>query len=178
MDKIMGRLGNQMFVYAFMLDYAATHGITDTYFPQDLVWFESVAERVRLIYSIGIGKDDRVGIHVRRTDYLDPDRVQYGLPLSYYKEAMALFPNERFVICSDDIEWCKQQEIFKGCDFSTGTEIEDMNLLASCKGLIIANSTFSWWAGWLNPHGAKVVAPFQWDKEGKVFPMPEHWIKL
>lgn len=177
-ERIIGRTGNQMYVYAFLLAYAQEHGITDSYFPQDPVWFENVADKVRLIYSEGIGKDDRVGIHVRRTDYLDPNRIQYGLPLSYYEEAMTHFPNEKFVVCSDDIEWCKQQPVFKDCDFSKGTEIEDMNLLASCKGVIMANSTFSWWGAWLNPHNPKVVMPYKWDKEGKYFPAPDNWIRI
>lgn len=176
--NITGRLGNQMFIYAFMYNYARTHGITDSYFPQNEAWFEESKEQIKLLYSQGIGSDTRVGIHVRRTDYLDPNRVQYGLALSYYEEAMKLFPGAKFVVCSDDIEWCKERPLFKDCDFVHGTEIEDMNLLASCSGLIIANSTFSWWAAYLNPHNPKVVAPFRWDIDNKVFPMPSEWITI
>ena len=179
-EKISGRLGNQMFNYAFLINYARTHGISDSYFPQHLEWFSESADYIKALYSQDIGKVHMVGIHVRRSDYLDPNRIQYTLPNSYYEKAMAMFtPHTKFIVCSDDIEWCKNQRIFEGCEFSDGTEIEDMNLLASCtEGLIIANSTFSWWGGFLNPHKCLIVAPEKWDKEGKMFSMPEEWIKI
>ena len=75
---------------------------------------------------------------------------------------MAMFPNEKFLVFSDDIDWCKKQPIFKDCEFSEGTELEDLNLMASCKHNIIANSSFSWWAGYLNPNADKrVIAPLE-----------------
>lgn len=176
--NIMGRLGNQMFFFAFAYAYARDHSITDSYFPQNEAWFEDYKKEIKIIFGKDIGEDSRVGIHVRRTDYLDPNRVQYGLPLEYYTEAMAHFPNRKFVVCSDDIAWCKEQEVFKDCDFSEGNEIEDMNLLASCNGIIIANSSFSWWSAYLSAEGTKVIAPLRWDKEDKVFPMNNEWIKI
>ncbi len=179
-EKISGRLGNQMFIYAFMLNYARTHGINDSYFPQHMEWFSESANYIKAIYSQDIGSVDKVGIHVRRDDYLDENRLQYALPVEYYEKAMSYFPNKQFVVCSDDIEWCRKQGVFKGCEFSSGnTEIEDMNLLASCnQGLIIANSTFSWWSAYLNPHNCKIIAPLKWDKEYKVFSMPDTWILI
>jgi hypothetical protein len=177
--KITGRLGNQMFNYAFLLNYARTHGISDSYFPQHLEWFSESADFIRALYSQDIGKVEMVGIHVRRDDYLDPNRIQYVLPLDYYKKAMSYFPKAKFVVCSDDIEWAKHEPLFYGCEFSEGNEIEDMNLLASCsEGLIIANSTFSWWSAFLNPHKCTIIAPDKWDKDGKVFSTPHSWITI
>ncbi len=178
--KISGRLGNQMFIYAFMLNYARLNGITDSYFPQHMEHFVESADYVKALYSQDIGSVDMVGIHVRRDDYLDSNRIQYALPMEYYEKAMAMFPEGEFIVCSDDIEWCKQQPTFQGCEFSEGkTEIEDMNLLASCtQGVIIANSSFSWWSAFLNPHNCKIVAPEKWDKEGKYYSMPDSWIRI
>lgn len=173
--KITGRLGNQMFWYAFAYNYAREHGITDSYFPQNMEWFAESSEEIKKIFGQGIGFVDKVGIHVRRTDYGDENRIQYILPMSYYKKAMEFFPDKKFIVCSDDIKWCMKQEIFKDCEFSEGNEIDDMNLLASCNGLITANSSFSFWAGYLNNNKGIIVAPEKWDKEGKVFSFPDNW---
>lgn len=175
----MGRLGNKMFFWAFAINYARMHGITDSYFPQDPEWFAESKDYIKALFSEGIGAVDKVGIHVRRGDYLDPNRIQYALPLSYYLRAMSLFPNSKFIVCSDDITWCEACPIFADCEFSHGGEIEDMNLLASCtKGVIISNGSFGFWGGYLNPHGCKIVAPLKWDKDNKVFPLPDNWLTI
>ena len=104
-------------------------------------------------------------IHVRRGDYLH--RTQYNPVCSpdYYRSAIELFDRDtKFLVFSDDLDWCKQ--IFKSpsCTFSEHVdEVMDLYLMSMCSHHIIANSSFSWWAAWLNrnPH-QRIIAPKKW----------------
>jgi hypothetical protein len=190
-DKIFGRLGNKMFQYAFLFSYARDHGF-DYYF-QDEFFFRENKEAVRALFSSDIMPPiDRVAIHVRRGgNPINPDEPDYKdnpfyvdlTKTDYYERAIAMFPNDKFLVFSDDIPWCKEKW---GNDnrfaFSTGlSETGDMNAMAACKAHIIANSSFSWWGAWLHPHYPenKVVAPKEWYADGvERTSLPEHYIRI
>ena len=192
---IFGRLGNSMFQYAALYSFAKNMGV-DFYF-QDPSWFEDYKDEIRKLYSDDIPEPtdmapvDMVGIHVRRaSNPLNPMEPNYSenpfyvdlTKTDYYERAMALFPNDKFIVFSDDIEWCEEQDMFKGCKFSHNPEIVDMNRMASCKAQIIANSSFSWWASWLSPlypHN-RVIAPKNWyaDGDNTRTKLPSHWEKI
>ena len=61
-----------------------------------------------------------------------------------------------------------------------GDEVEDFNLLASCKSIIMANSSWSWWASYLCPHqDKKIIAPKQYYADGverTKYPTDEGWV--
>jgi hypothetical protein len=68
---------------------------------------------------------------------------------------------------------------------SGNSQEQDMMLIAACRHVIIANSSFSWWAAWLNRTNDKVViAPQLWfsrekmRKTSTVDLFPEGWILL
>lgn len=119
-------------------------------------------------------------IHVRRKDYLQPDQMRtHGvLGMEYYERAMSLFTNTLFIVFSDDIEWCRQN-FPDSCVFIEGEkDIIDLFIMARCKSHIIANSTFSWWAAWLNDN--KVVAPRKFFVDGHSWPglYRENWLRI
>lgn len=98
------------------------------------------------------------GIHVRRGDYVGIQHCHPCLNKEYYEQAMQLIQSDKYIVFSDDIEYCKR--IFTGDNvtFSTGrSNVDDLNLLAACEHQIIANSSFSWWGAYLNPNPNKIV---------------------
>ena len=119
-----------------------------------------------------IDNSHSVSIHVRRGDYLKvQNRALFGgiATADYYRNAIEWVSADaaragkspKFFIFSDDIAWCEDNlglpdacyvSINRGRD-----SWKDMALMARCKANIIANSTFSWWAAWLNGHPDKVV---------------------
>jgi len=184
-SKTFGRLGNQMFQGAYILAQFGRKEIPDIYL-QDEKHFKDFERAIKILYGFGIyaNKRDYVSIHVRRTDYAGNSFYVDLMNTDYYQKAMDMFPNEKFMVFSDDIEWCKKQDIFKDCLFSEKKdEVQDMNEMAMAKHNIIANSSYSWWAAYLNPNeNKKVIAPsiknlWYTDKIIRTN-VPKEWIQI
>lgn len=106
-----------------------------------------------------------VAVHVRRTDYAV---FNWILPPSYYdrafKEADRLIRNPHFYIFSDDPGWCYDHLPIGNKIYFHGNELEDFWLMSQCKHNIIANSTYSFWAAYLNKNKEKMVFyPEKWN---------------
>jgi len=98
-------------------------------------------------------------IHVRRTDYLGLSEYHNNLNLKYYNDAIELISSQvdNFIVFSDDIEWCKKN-FPKDFIFIEGNKpIQDLFLMSYCHHNIIANSSFSWWASFLNTNPEKII---------------------
>lgn len=164
--KIFGRLGNSMFQYAFLYSYAKD--IDSDFYFQDPDYFAEHAEEIRLLFGQDIRPIDMVAIHLRRGDYVNNDFYVDLSDTDYYDRAMKEFPKDtKFLVFSDDMEWAKVYFNGKEFEFSEGnTEIEDLNFMAGCKGIIIANSSFSWWGAFLGDKNKKVIAPLSWYTDG------------
>lgn len=109
--------------------------------------------------------DEIIALHVRRTDYVSNSENHPPCDLNYYHQALTHFDNEiPVMIFSDDIEWCKAQDIFKSDRFLASESYNsyvDLCLMSMCDYHIIANSSFSWWGAWL-AKSKKVIAPIKW----------------
>lgn len=115
-----------------------------------------------------------VGVHVRRGDYAAPGSTHdyHGtLDPGYYDAAIAHVAGrvrvERIFVFSDDPEWARRALHFDLPTTHVGemgyADWQEMQLLSLCRHQVIANSSFSWWAAWLNDHPEKiVVAPKRW----------------
>ena len=181
MYKISGRLGNQMFQIAYIYAQMMRKEVSDIY-VQDPALFSEYEQDIKQMYGADIKPIDQVAIHVRRGDYVGNEFYVDLSTTNYYERAMAEFPDADFLVFSDDIEWSKQQKIFSKCEFSTGNEIDDMNMMAGCRGIIMANSSFSWWGAYISPYALKVVCPSiftLWYSDGKVrTKVPKEWLQI
>lgn len=104
-----------------------------------------------------------VSVHVRRGDYLKLASSRL-CGLSYYKEAMnkmrLSLANPTFFLFSDDVEWLNDN--FKECDIVIVSHNDlspctDFFLMSQCKHNIISDSSFSWWASWINNFDKKII---------------------
>jgi hypothetical protein len=132
--------------------------------------------------------EDSVSIHVRRSDYLKEGSIHHILDMSYYQKAIEYFEsnteNPVFYVFSDDRQFV--EESFKGknmrmIDYSgKNPDFFDFLAIKKCKHHIIANSTFSWWAAFLESvENRKTIAPSIFLKTEELdlkSTYPENWI--
>tara|TARA_Y100001937_G_scaffold77888_1_gene105613 strand:+ start:409 stop:1206 length:798 start_codon:yes stop_codon:yes gene_type:complete len=105
--------------------------------------------------------DNPICVHVRRGDYAHYNGIHDFPGKDYYHEAMKEFPDGRFVFYSDDLDWCREE--FPGHDYvDKKNPYQALKSMSCCRGHIIANSSFSWWAAWLRGKNGKTVAPSKW----------------
>ena len=141
-----------------------------------------------------ITKCSAVSLHIRRGDYITNQSAAavHGVcSLDYYHSAIRhickYVPNPVFFVFSDDPQWAKDNlKITYPVHFVEGNGpdrgIEDLWLMKSCNHHIIANSSFSWWAAWLNDNQDKIViAPRIWFLDKKLDArdlIPAQWHRL
>ena len=129
------------------------------------IFVDDILNPCKEFFKQNFGTSEVISLHVRRTDYLESPDVHPIQDINYYKKSLEYFPKDiPILVFSDDIEWCKNQEIFSldrflfSEDNNTGV---DLCLQTMCKYHIIANSSFSWWGAWL-AKSQKVIAPKNW----------------
>lgn len=149
--------------------------------------------------------ENPIFLHVRRGDYLVKPEAHPACAISYYEKALAHFDKESPVLVfSDDIEWCKEQDLFQDdrfmlseyterypqtCDTLQGRQQSlipyfDLCMMSLCTGGIIANSTMSWWGAWLIENPTQpIVAPNPWF--GSMYNhytmsdlLPDNWVEV
>jgi hypothetical protein len=118
-------------------------------------------------------KSNSIYLHVRRGDYPRlPLHGGYNYDL-YYKNALDHMKNKydklNVYVFSNEIEWCKNWKLlenYEGYDFHFPdlNELETLKFMTLCDmGGIGANSSFSWWGGYLNDAKDKtVIFPDRW----------------
>jgi hypothetical protein len=142
-----------------------------------------------------IGEGNAISLHVRRGDYVALaahvlcDQAYYEAALARVLEDVAggFTAPPTIYVFSDDPDWAKAN-LPLPCnkvvvDFNgPETDFEDMRLMSLCEHNIIGNSSFSWWAAWLNTTAHKRVAgPAKWFGDPKLQNpdiLPADWLQI
>ena len=132
-----------------------------------------------------------VCVNIRRGDFVN-NAFHGTLGIDYYKNAEKIISDRNkklsYFVFSDDIDWCKSNIQLKGpTEFIEHNHAGEkfgtyLQLMTRCRHFIIPNSSFGWWAAWLNNNPDKIViAPNKWFNNGPKDTqdiIPETWIKI
>lgn len=186
---------------------------------QDLIHFKDDQDLIREYFQPSVSmevmlddwhhdilseKGTKIAVHVRRANNVFLPNHHPVCSLEYFEQALDMMGPGKVVVFSDDLDWCRQQSIFKDAYFAKGnapgidvmlltnmnplplvSAALDLHLMARMDKFIISNSTFSWWSAWIrNPGKNNVIVPRPWygpayshiDVKGTM--IPDGWIEL
>lgn len=85
----------------------------------------------------------------------------------YWKDSinhmLSINENIKFLLITDDVDCAKQFMPFEIPALHVDVGF-DFYVVNKAKWLIISNSTFGWWAAWLNSNANKIIAPKYWAR--------------
>ncbi len=126
--------------------------------------------------------ENTVSIHIRKGDYT---KLHWDISRrAYYPKAVQrineLIKEPVYLLFSDDIEWVKNNLDIDGRKIYISDrgfqDYEEFTIMKHCKYNIVANSTFSYWAAYLNRNPDKIVIyPRCWKRMEII---PEEWIGI
>lgn len=153
--------------------------VLDGYFQQ----YEYVLNsKIENYLNLNIDQIPMTALHIRRSDY-----GHHGLlPLTYYMHALNLVENSDFYIFSDEFNFSNyffsKVKGFKGViKARKETSVSDFCSMISFKNIIMANSSYSWFASYLSSvcSSSKIIYPSDWsliDQSSPGFNL--NWLKV
>lgn len=133
-------------------------------------WFEIKDEYSKkydsILKEMGIELNDNLCIiNFRGGEYRGIPNVL--LRKEYWRDAinhmLELNKDMQFVAITDDVELCKEFMPFEIRIIHVDVGF-DFYVVNQAKWLIISNSSFGWWAAWLNKTAKKIIAPKYWAR--------------
>lgn len=92
--------------------------------------------------------EDKLIMHIRLGDYLEPRYLWLSLPMDYYHKVIEIDKPKNICIVTNKPKHPLLQQF--DAEIVSESRLHDFAFLASAHRLCLANSTFSWWAGWLS----------------------------
>jgi hypothetical protein len=100
---------------------------------------------------------EKTAIHIRGGDFVG--NAFHEQPLTnYYKKCMQICGGD-FVVFTNDTKYARS--IIPNCNIIGESEVNSLYLMSKTKGVICANSSFSWWGAYLNPK-RPIFIPSKW----------------
>jgi hypothetical protein len=133
-------------------------------------WFKINHQKRNEFDGVLLGKgiildDDLCVINFRGGEYKSIPNVL--LRKKYWADAITwmkgINKNMKFLLITDDVQCAKSYMPFDipAIHMNIGFDFYVVN---QAKYLIISNSTFGWWAAWLNDNAKKIIAPKYWAR--------------
>lgn len=112
----------------------------------------------------GMQFENITAIQVRRGDYVKFPNHHPLLHPDYYANAVKLAAAKYVWVFSDDPNWCKENLHFDcPVQYIEDTDYIELYIISMCKNIIISNSSFGWWAAYLNCRSdAQIFVPSTW----------------
>ena len=165
--KDLNTLLNYHVLDGYWQSWQYTKGVEDI-IMKDLRIIEKCSDATRRQADV-ISNQNSVFVGVRRGDYLTGKNAKhyYQLPRDYHVKAVQYIAerveNPVFHIFSNDIDWAKKNLSFNNLNVvyreqsSQISDVEEMQLMTTCKHAIIPNSTFHWFGAYLIDNPQKIV---------------------
>lgn len=123
----------------------------------------------------GLGRDPSVtAVHVRLGDYTRwANRSRIGLlPLSYFREAMAMaheeFPSNEVRLISDEpyraLRFLEQGGLRVDGVEQAPRAIDALSFMDRSSCIVASNSTFAWWGAFWSRQVGRVIVPRPWNR--------------
>ena len=135
----------------------------------------------------------RIVLHARRGDYTKKRNLKvHGLcsfdyyisAVTYLRQHLGFLPVEVF---SDDIDCAEQltqviDNSYVSLNETPWTDLEVLRYMSTAQGYVLSNSSFGWWATWLNQRDElPTICPDPWFTNKSIDTtdlLPRHWVKL
>lgn len=115
--------------------------------------------------------DGWIVAHVRRGDYLELPQFHVVTGQKYFKDARAEIAKRvgSRTVCwiSEDMDWVYKNVYEQGDIVMNGDTMTDFATLSLFRHVIMSNSSYSWWATWLNTNN--------YDSKTRVICCPDKW---
>ena len=186
-DPFLDTVANPLSVRGYFqtwryLNFLRQSGFADPKLANNSTWYVETEELLKAT--------EPVALHIRRGDYKELSDSFGLLSITYYSQAITALNKDLrdrpIWVFSDDMESAKKLLSSLNFQFtylmppSETNPLESLMLMSKCKGVITANSSFSWWAGALAINAKQVIAPSKWFKPLRDPDdlIPENWTRV